>query len=54
MLNLIRSKVFGSKFVLDIGKDMYHIVSYAFVDDTYILQNVPFECDMIEDVAKEI
>ena len=37
MLNLLRFKVSGDKFILDLGKDVYHIVGYSFVGYKYLI-----------------
>ena len=54
MLNDIIYKGFGGKFISYIGKYMYWIFCYAFVDHTYLLQNELSEYYIIEDVAIEI
>ena len=54
MIKLLRRKGLGSKFILAIGKYLYHIVNYYFVDDADILQNTRFEYDIIEGVEIEM
>ena len=54
MLKLLRKKGFGRKILSALGKSVYHVVSYAFVDDKYFLQNAYFGCDIIENAELEI
>ena len=42
LLELLRIKGFAREFVTDIGKDMYHVVSYAFFGYTDIFQKTCF------------
>ena len=54
MLILVGHKIVGRKKFLAIGKYVYHIFGYDFVDDIYTLQNVRFGCDMIDYVVIKI
>ena len=42
------------KVVFDSREFVYQVVSYAFVDDKYFLQNLCFGYDIIENVEIEI
>ena len=54
MLNLLRFRGFSGEFLSALSGEMFHIVGYAFVDDTNLIQSTRSEIDTIDDVREQM